>query len=121
MTDEIMSEYDCKAVKYENEILFHEQDAIEIIKKCQELNRKILGIETFVLDPPYIEPMDDFDYTSIYYKNFDPEVYFTKYHICKNADLGHWAEATQFIKERSDRGWLFEIDYEWTFNDIISK
>jgi hypothetical protein len=112
MDDEILKEFKDKAVIDRNEILFHEQDTIQLIQRCREQNKKILGIETFILDPPYIQPMDFYDYTSLYYANFDPEQYFQKYHIKKYTDSGRWADAIQFVKDRIGRGWLFEIDYE---------
>jgi hypothetical protein len=112
MNDEITREFEHKAIKDRNEILFREQDAIELIQRCRKLNKKILGIETFILDPPYIQPMDDFDYTSSDYDDFEPEAYYQKYHIRKYTDSGRWADAIQFVKDRFGRGWLFEIDYE---------
>ena len=107
-----MREFENKAIKDRNEILFREKDAIQLIQKCHELNKKILGIETFILDPPYIQPMDYFDYTSSAYDTFDPEQYYQKYHVKKYTDSGRWADAIQFVKDRIGRGWLFEIDYE---------
>jgi hypothetical protein len=112
MNDEILRDFKDKAVKYRNETLFREEDAIQLIYKCQQLNKKILGIETFILTPPSIQPMDYVDYTARYYKDFEPEQYFQKYHIKKYTDTGHWAEAIQFVKDRIGRGWLFEINYE---------
>jgi|WetSurMetagenome_2_1015567.scaffolds.fasta_scaffold549192_2 hypothetical protein len=112
MNDEIMREFENKAVIYRNETLFHEQDAIQIITKCCERNKNILGIESFKLVPPGIQPLDNFDYTSNDYDDFEPEQYYQKYHIVKYADSGHWAEAIQFVKDRVGRDWLFEIDYE---------
>jgi hypothetical protein len=112
MNDEIMREFKDKAVIDWNEIMFHEHDAIQIIQKCQKLNKKILGIEAFRIMPQGIQPMDYFDYTARFYADFEPSRYFEMYHVKKYTDIGHWTEAIQFIKDRIGRGWLFEIDYD---------
>ncbi len=111
MNDEIMKEFENKAVHYRNEILFHELDAIPLIQRCQKLNKKILGIDAFELKSPGIQPKDYFDYTG-FYDDFDPEQYFQKYHVKKYTDSGRWADAIQFVKDRAYKGWLFEIVYE---------
>jgi hypothetical protein len=111
MNDQIMKEFGKKALKNWGENLFYEQDAILLIQKCRELNIKILGVETFILNPPYTQPMDYFDYTGDY-DDFEPKEYEKKYHIKKYTDSGRWADAIQFVKDHAGQGWLFEIEYE---------
>jgi hypothetical protein len=46
------------------------------------------------------------------YDEFDPSEYFKIYHVKKNRDIGHWEEAKQYVRDRADNGWVFEISYE---------
>lgn len=110
--DTIIEEFKDKAIMHGEIYTFKSSDAIAIIQRCRKLGHKVYGIDAFEIKEPYIQPMDYSDYTGDAYKNYDPEKYYQKYHAKKNFDLGHWEEAIQFIKDRSNEGWYFEVVYE---------
>ncbi|MFZ7133300.1 MAG: hypothetical protein ACOWWR_13190 [Eubacteriales bacterium] len=87
------------------------EGALEIISKCEKLNKKISGIEVLLITDKIIQSKDYIDYTAIYYKQYDPLEYQKKYHVKKNSTEGHWEEAIQFIKDRMNSGYFFEIGY----------
>jgi len=76
------------------------------------LNKRIFGIDAFVIIKKTTQVVDYIDYTATYYKDFEESKYFSKYHVKKNSDAGHWMEAEKFIKDRMNNEWIFEIVYE---------
>jgi hypothetical protein len=76
--------------------LFKPSDALNLIKRCHNLNRKILGIDSFRITEqttqPFLEHSIDFSFI--------------------NASSGNWLEAEKFILEREHEGLVFEVVYE---------
>ncbi len=91
--------------------VFSAENALALIEKCHEINRIIYGIDVFRTKEAN-EIVDYIDYSAKYYELFNPIEYLRKFHIEKNKDSGHWEEAKQFIKDRMNSGYYFEIVYE---------
>jgi RNAse (barnase) inhibitor barstar len=93
------------------------EGALEIISKCEKLNKIISGIEVLLITDKIIQSKDYIDYTAIYYKQYDPVKYLEKYRIQKNSDKGHWTEATHYIKEKEkiNPDYFFDIGYEGNY------
>ncbi len=83
------------AIEHNQMALYHPQDAIRVIKKCKELNRRIYGIDSFVLNGPCIQPLLEF--STDYGNGYSDKVY---------------TEAIEHIQKYSDKGLVFEIVYE---------
>jgi hypothetical protein len=110
--DKILEEFENKGVRQGPDYyIFHGNEAIAVIERCRELNRKIYGIDVFRTEEGN-EIVDYIDYTNIGYRDFDPARYFDEFHIEKDKDVGHWEEAKQFIKDRINSGYYFEVVYE---------
>jgi len=110
--DEIEKKFHDKAIIRGDEYLFPAQDALRVIESCFEKSKKIYGIDAFLITEHTMQIVDYIDYTTIGYKDFDELKYFSKYHVKKNSDAGHWLEAEQFIKDRVNNRWVFEIVYQ---------
>ena len=77
--------------------VFHASDAIQIVRRCHQLNLRIFGIDVFSISDEGVQIMDYIDYSSGEMKR-------------KNGkDAGFWNEAEQYIQERSTTGFFFEI------------
>jgi hypothetical protein len=87
-------------------------DAVAIIERCREMEKRIYGIDAFEITDQTTRIADYIDYTGKSYDNWGASQYYLKYHIKKNADSGHWEEALQFVKDRNDKDWLYEIVHE---------
>lgn len=72
-------------------------DALDVIKKCKELNRKIFGIDAFKITEKITQPILEH---SIDYK------------IVQESDNGNWSEAIKFLQERMNEDFVYEIIYE---------
>lgn len=113
--DNIEKQFKDTSIIHHNIFLFRPYDALAVIEKCRSLNKKIYGIDAFNLfENGKIQPVmeQSIDYTSKGYEYFDEFKYYSNYHIRKNCDVGHWDEAEQFIKDRINDKWVFEIVYE---------
>jgi hypothetical protein len=110
--DEIMKEFQEKGILRGHTRYYYADDAIAIIQKCRKGKKRILGIDALTITEKTAQVVDYIDYTAGYYKEFDESFYFSKYHVRKNSDTGHWIEAEKWIKDRIDNGWVFEIGYE---------
>lgn len=95
--EQFLMEFIKKGIKRGGVYMFDSKDAFEIINKCKINNVKILGIDSFKLTEqttqPVLEHSVDF---SILEEKFD----------C-------WLEAEKFIKERINKGFFFEIVYDY--------
>lgn len=49
--------------------------------------------------------------TSTYYREYDPDQYYSKFNVHKDADRGHWREE-RFIRDRISAGYYFEITHD---------
>jgi hypothetical protein len=110
--DKILKEFESVAIHRRNEYFLDADNARLFVARCKEASVKLIGIESFLIDGPTIEPMDDIDYDSSTYQEFEPHWYYEKYHIQKDRDSGHWQESIQYVKDRKDTGWVFEFSYE---------
>jgi hypothetical protein len=111
----IEKEFLNRAVNHGGEYLLLPEDAIIFVERCKELKLKILALEAFHLySDGRIQPDmgADMYYDDTYFSEIDDEIYFVKYHIKKNADIGHWEEAKQFIKEKINSNYYFEVYYQ---------
>jgi hypothetical protein len=98
--DIIEKEFKNKAIIRGNTFLFQGTDAVEVIKKCEELNIKILGVEAFEIYESKIKPiMEGILDCSIDGKN-----------------EGYWSDTIHFIQEMQNQmqneGLVFEINYD---------
>ncbi|MGG4444794.1 hypothetical protein [Brevibacillus fortis] len=91
--DSMEQEFESRAIVRHNLLLFTALDAITVIKRCEELKKKIHGIDAFRLKEQYIQPVME---ESIDYSN-TPD---------------NWADAVQFIKTRLNKNLVFEIVYD---------
>jgi hypothetical protein len=83
------------AIKHNKMTLYHPQDAIKVIKKCQQLNKRVYGIDAFKLNEPYIQPFMEF--STDYSDDYSDAIY---------------TNAIEHIQKHSDKGFVFEIVYE---------
>lgn len=113
--DVIEKEFHDIAIIHHKLFLYRPLDAIKVIERCRELNKVVYGIDAFKLwEGDRIQPSMEhsIDYSGISYNQFEPDKYQVMYHIAKNADSGHWKEAIQFIMNRMELGYVFEIVYQ---------
>ncbi|MCL6600923.1 MAG: hypothetical protein K6T81_19635 [Alicyclobacillus macrosporangiidus] len=92
--DEIELELSKRGIKRGGTYLLSPSDALDVVKRCRELNIRILGIDAFKLTDhttqPVLEHSVDFSLT-------------------QDTGKGSWFEAETFIKERFHLGLMFEI------------
>jgi hypothetical protein len=100
-----------KATIHRGDITYSEEDALEIVDRCKEENLKITYIEAYLITIRSIHPTDYMPYNDSSYFDYPPDLYQERYHVSKNADTGHWQEAKQWIRDRANQGWTFEIYY----------
>jgi hypothetical protein len=112
MTNDIDAEFLSRGILLGRTYTFNSDDSLAIIERCRQMDRVIYGIESLIITDKITQVVDYMDYTAIYYFEFDKDKYFEKYHIAKESDRGHWAEAKQFVLDRKDEGLWFEIDHE---------
>jgi hypothetical protein len=110
--DLIRIEFFNRAIISGGEWAYMPKDSPDIIDRCRQLGTKITGFDAFIIRPGFIQPQDMMSYYPETYDKIDPAEYLMTYHIKKNTDVGHWEEAKQWIRDRADNGWVFEIDYE---------
>jgi hypothetical protein len=110
--DEIGKAFFNRAIINAGELAYTPKDSLELIVQCRQHEKKIIGIDAFIITNLWVQPQFYYDFSGKDYAEFDPEKYFKTYHVKKNRDVGHWEESIQFIKENSEKGWVFEIDYE---------
>jgi hypothetical protein len=110
--DIVRIEFFNRAIISGGEIAYAPEDSLDLIDRCRQLGKKILGFEAFIIRNDFIQPQDWISYYPDEYEPIDPEVYLKTYHIKKNTDIGHWEEAKQYVRDRADNGWVFEIAYE---------
>lgn len=94
--DLIESEFIERAIVRGNLLFFRAADAINVIERCYETNKRILGIDSFKITEnatqPVLEHSIDFSTT-------------------KRND-GSWVEAKKFIEDRINEHLVFEITYD---------
>ena len=100
-----------KATIHRGDITYSEKDAFEIVDRCKEKGLKITNIDAFLIEDQFIQPTDYMPYNDSSYFDYPPDLYQERYHVSKNADTGHWQEAKQWIRDRANQGWTFEIYY----------
>lgn len=93
--DTIESIFSDVSIKHDTITLYYPNDAIRVIEKCKELDKKVYGIEAFRVNNQYIQPFMEFSTDYSYDVSSDP-----------------YAKAIEHIKKYSDRGFVFEIVYE---------
>lgn len=108
----IDSELLSKALIRGGVVMYQTTDALLLVRKLKDANLEIFGIDAFAVIPESIQVADYIDYTSTYYREYDPDQYYSKFHVYKDADRGHWREAERFIKDRISTGYYFEITHD---------
>ena len=92
----IEQEFKTKGILRGNAYRYQLEDAIAIINRCKELNKRILGIDSFIITEkvtqPFLEHSIDFKIAS------------------DNDNI--WDEAISFVKSKGNMGFVFEIVYE---------
>jgi len=71
-------------------------DALAVMNRCKELNRKILGIDAEHRTQPVMEHSIDYSLPT------SP----------KGSDDGNWSDAIKFMRDKANKGFVFEIVYE---------
>jgi hypothetical protein len=94
--DVLKAEFLNVAVTHLDMIMYHPEDALRVINRCRELNRKILGIDAFIVDGEKIQP------------SLEHSIDFS----IKKSDKGFWSEAEEFIRQYMNEGFVFEIVYK---------
>ncbi len=94
--DSIESEFKERAVVRGGIHFFKPEDALDVIRMCQEQNKKILGIDAFIIQENKTQPVleHSIDYST------------------NGVNQGNWSEATLFIEDRRSYNFMFEIIYE---------
>jgi hypothetical protein len=110
--DEIRTEFFNRAIIAGGVLAYIPDHSLNIIERCRELGKKILAIEALIINNQYTQPQDDYILSGSMYDEFDPSEYLKIYHVKKNSDIGHWEEAKQYVRDRADNGWVFEIAYQ---------
>jgi hypothetical protein len=91
--DTIEKEFNDKAIIRGGIYLFNSVDDVAVIRRCNELKNRILGIDSFKVTENSTQPILEH---SVDFSN-------------NVSDSGNWVEAEQFIQERFNEGFLFEI------------
>ena len=97
--DEIVSELKDKGILIGHTYVFRPPEAISLINKCRQMNRNILGIDVFKISEKGNQIVDYIDYSSGEFKTNNVQ------------DIGFWDEAEQYIMNRINTDYLFEIVY----------
>jgi hypothetical protein len=100
--DLVELEFKDKAILHDTLLLFHANDAINFIRRCHELDRPILGIDSFRLNGEFIQPFLEYsvDYSS------------TTWLTTHDGSEDIWQEAENFIRKHSELGLVFEIVHD---------
>ncbi|MDD2401323.1 MAG: hypothetical protein PHD60_03735 [Clostridia bacterium] len=78
--------------------MYYPKDALLLIRRCKELNKKILGIDAFIVDGEKIQP------------SLEHSIDFS---IKKSQnEYGFWEEAENFIKQITNDKYVFEIVFK---------
>jgi hypothetical protein len=109
--DVLDKEFLDKATIHGGDITYSEDDALEIVDRCKEKGLKISNIDAFLIKDQFIQPTEYMPYNDSSYFDYPPNLYQERYRTKKNADKGHWQEAKQWIRDRANQGWTFEISY----------
>ena len=112
MTDDIGQEFKRKGILSGRTYLFKVEEALSIIAKCERTRRSIYGIDVLVVTDKTTQVVDYIDYSAPTYSKFDEAEHFEKHYIGKGNNEGHWAEARQFITNRMNKGFFFDIVHE---------
>jgi hypothetical protein len=80
-----------KAVLRGNLMFFHSNEALILIMRCENQNRKILGIDAFRITESTTQPVSEH---SIEFSD---------------TNVGNWKESIEFIEKRKTAGLLFEV------------
>jgi hypothetical protein len=100
--DHILQEFS-KEVIWEHEMpMYQPADAIRVIQKCKECGIKIYVLDAFNILGEYIQP--SLEYSIDFTVGLGPDEEITD---------GHWDDAVAFLETNKDRGFLYEILYEW--------
>ena len=93
---DIESEFVDVSVVHLNMRMYYPKDAIRFINRCKELNKRVLGIDAFIVKGEAIQPSmeNSVDYSIL------------------NDKKGHWNEAEEFVKNYINKEYVFEIVYK---------
>jgi len=94
--DAIEAEFSNVSVIHLDMHMYYPKDALLLINRCRELNKKVLGIDAFIVDGEKIQP------------SLENSIDFS----IKKSDNGFWDEAEWFIKKYMNREFVFEIVYK---------
>ncbi len=83
--------------------MYNASDAIDVISVCEQHGWQILGIDSFIVTEKLTRPLMEHTLDCSITKN----------------ENGYWYEAKQFVRERADFGYYFEIVYEINENDVM--
>ena len=92
--DTIETEFGEKAIRRGGLMFFSPKDAIRVIQRCRILHRRILGIDAFILTDTITQPVMA---ESVEYDNNTVDT---------------WERAMEFLNERLDSEFCFEVVYE---------
>lgn len=89
-------EFSSRAIRRGGLYFYQPQDAIEVIRACRRRGKVILGVDAFEISERFTKPVQEesIDFSA------------------KGIVSGNWDEAEQFVRERQNRGLVFEVVYE---------
>lgn len=94
--DIIEREFDKRAIRREGIYLFDSHGALDVIKRCHDLKKRILGIDSFRITENTTQPV--LEYSIDFSIRMDAK------------DI--WKEAENFIMNNDNKGLVFEVVYE---------
>lgn len=96
MDEQFEAEFSDVAITHLNLRMYYPKDALLLINRCRAVNKRILGLDAFIVDGEKIQP------------SLENSIDFS---IQKSMN-GFWDEAEEFIKQYLNREFVFEIVYK---------
>ena len=95
MTPDLRARFEPRAVRQSYSILFlRPDDALDLIEAARQQAKPVLGIDAFVVTDTTVQPFLEHS---------------IDYSIAPTSRSKSWSDAKQFIEQRRDLGFVFEI------------
>ncbi len=104
--DEIERQFEDKAVIRGKTPCYADDNALDIIERCQAMKMRIHGIDAFIITEKITWLQDYVDYSAA------SSEHYVEWLMSADGNGDIWSVAKQWIEERSGKGWMFEIVYE---------
>ena len=90
--DTFEKDFSNKAVIRGGIYLYNFKDAIDLIERCRQFNKRILGIDAFIISETTTQPVSE--------------------HSAEFKGQNNWQHAKEFIQKKKNEGLYFEVVYE---------